>query len=107
MASDMDVVCFCGARRRRIRSCDDRDPARHLFVRDERTRNRRAQRIIRRSFRLYILMLQVLGVMKLEVTGGERLSVCQGKLVVANHPTLHGHRSSHGVAAGCELRCED
>ena len=63
-------------------------PLSTLFVRDEQTRNRRARSIIRSSFRLYILMLQLLGVIKLEVTGGEKLSVCKGKLVVANHPTL-------------------
>jgi 1-acyl-sn-glycerol-3-phosphate acyltransferase len=63
-------------------------PLSTLFVRDERTRNRRAQNIIRSSFRLYILMQQMLGVFKLEVTGGEKLSVCRGKLIVANHPTL-------------------
>jgi len=63
-------------------------PLSTLFVRDEQTRNRRAQNIIRSSFRLYILMQQMLGVFKLEVRGGDKLSVCKGKLVVANHPTL-------------------
>jgi 1-acyl-sn-glycerol-3-phosphate acyltransferase len=59
-----------------------------LFVSDPRTRNRRAQLIIRESFRLYIAMLRVLGVLRLEVIGGEKLSACRGKLIIANHPTL-------------------
>ena len=63
-------------------------PLSTVFVRDEQTQNRRAQSIVRGSFRLYVLMLQMLGVIKLEVTGGEKLSRCRGKLIVANHPTL-------------------
>jgi 1-acyl-sn-glycerol-3-phosphate acyltransferase len=52
-------------------------PAATLFVDDELRRNRRAQSIIHASFRFY-----------LEVIGGDKLSDCRGKLVVANHPTL-------------------
>lgn len=63
-------------------------PTATLFVRDQRIRNRRTQLIIRRSFRIYIAMLRVLGLLKLEVIGGERLSACRGKLIVANHPTF-------------------
>ena len=59
-----------------------------LFVQDEQTRNRRAQVIIRESFRIYIAMLRALGVLKLEVIGAEKLSACQGKLIISNHPTL-------------------
>jgi 1-acyl-sn-glycerol-3-phosphate acyltransferase len=59
-----------------------------LFVRDEQARHRRAQSIIRRSFRVYLAMLQVLGVVKIDVVGGEKLSTCRGRIVVANHPTL-------------------
>ena len=59
-----------------------------LFVSDPRIRHRRAQLIIRESFRIYIAMLRTLGVLKLEVVGGEKLSACRGRLIVANHPTL-------------------
>ncbi len=59
-----------------------------LFVHDEQTRNRRAQFIIRESFRVYIAMLRALGVLKLEIVGAEKLAGCRGKLIVANHPTL-------------------
>jgi 1-acyl-sn-glycerol-3-phosphate acyltransferase len=51
-------------------------------------RARRAQRIVQRSFRVYIAMLRRLGVITIEVTGAERLEACRGRLVVSNHPTL-------------------
>jgi 1-acyl-sn-glycerol-3-phosphate acyltransferase len=63
-------------------------PLATLATRDRRIRARRAQRIIRDSFRLYLLMLRGLGVIRLEVVGAENLATCQGHLIVANHPTL-------------------
>ena len=59
-----------------------------VFVHDEDARNRRAQFIIRESFRVYLTMLRILGVLKIEVVGGGRLAACRGKLIIANHPTL-------------------
>ena len=63
-------------------------PAATLFVHDEQARNRRAQSIIHESFRFYLWILQAIGILKLEVIGGEQLRACRGELVVANHPTL-------------------
>ncbi|MBF6568201.1 MAG: 1-acyl-sn-glycerol-3-phosphate acyltransferase [Candidatus Binataceae bacterium] len=63
-------------------------PAATLFVRDEQARNRRAQSIIRESFRLYLWFLQAIGILKLEVIGGDQIQACRGTLVIANHPTL-------------------
>lgn len=63
-------------------------PLATLATPDPSTRARRAQRIIRDSFRVYILMLRALGVIRLEVVGEERLAACRGSLIVANHPTL-------------------
>lgn len=63
-------------------------PAMTLFVPEGQARCRRAQAIIRGALRLYIAMLRVVGVLKLEVTGAEKLRNCKGKLIVANHPTL-------------------
>lgn len=59
-----------------------------LFIHDEDARNRRAQFIIRESFRVYVTMLRILGVLKLEVVGAGKLLTCRGKLIIANHPTL-------------------
>ena len=63
-------------------------PMATIFIRDQDARNRRALSIIRESFRIYVLMLRVLGVVKLSVIGGAKLDNCRGKLIVANHPTL-------------------
>jgi 1-acyl-sn-glycerol-3-phosphate acyltransferase len=63
-------------------------PAATLLVRDPQARNRRAQAIIRESFRVYLWLLQATGILRLEVIGGEQLRACRGQLVVANHPTL-------------------
>jgi 1-acyl-sn-glycerol-3-phosphate acyltransferase len=51
-------------------------------------RARRAQHLVQRSFRWYLAMLQRVGVIRLEVSGADRLAACRGRLVVANHPTL-------------------
>jgi 1-acyl-sn-glycerol-3-phosphate acyltransferase len=63
-------------------------PVANLFVADERARKRRAQSLIRASFRLYLWLLQAVGILRLEVVGGDKLYGCRGQLVVANHPTL-------------------
>jgi 1-acyl-sn-glycerol-3-phosphate acyltransferase len=63
-------------------------PAATFFSRDRVARMRRAQAIIRTSFRLYVWMLQALGVISLEVVGADKLAGCRGHLIIANHPTL-------------------
>jgi len=47
-----------------------------------------ARWIIQQSFRLFLWMMETLGVMRLEVIGAERLRNCRDVLVLANHPTL-------------------
>ena len=59
-----------------------------LFCRDEATRARRTQAVIRASFQAYILMLQGIGVIRLTVKGADRLALCRSVLIIANHPTL-------------------
>jgi 1-acyl-sn-glycerol-3-phosphate acyltransferase len=48
----------------------------------------RAQTIIRMCFRLYITMLQRLGLLTLDIAGAERLQSRTGRLIVANHPSI-------------------
>ena len=48
----------------------------------------RAQTIIHFAFRFYMALLQRLGLLRLEVVGGERLRRGGGSIVVANHPSL-------------------
>jgi 1-acyl-sn-glycerol-3-phosphate acyltransferase len=57
-------------------------------TRDEAVRARRVQAVVRASFRAYVAFLQILGLIRLEVSGEERIAACRGVLVVANHPTL-------------------
>lgn len=49
---------------------------------------RRTQLAIRAAFRIYLGMLRGLGLIRLRVDGAGMLAACQGRLVVANHPTL-------------------
>src|SRR5437588_5899666 len=58
------------------------------LTRDPVVRQRRVQKVIRQSFRVYILMLRVLGVISLRIEDAERLADLRGKLIIANHPTL-------------------
>ena len=55
---------------------------------DPATRRLRAQRIIRAGFRLYIWMLQRLGLITFQVHGAADIAGIRGKIVIANHPTL-------------------
>lgn len=63
-------------------------PLATLGASDPQLRVRRAQRVVRASFRIYVFVLRLLGVIRLEVAGEERLADCRGSLIVANHPTL-------------------
>jgi len=63
-------------------------PAVNLLARDAEKRQMIAQSIIKRSFRFFVGMMQVLGAMKLKVEGIELLEDDAGCIVVANHPTL-------------------
>lgn len=49
---------------------------------------KRAQAVIQTSFRLFVRMLELTGILTLEVVGREQLATCRGRLIVANHPTL-------------------
>lgn len=51
-------------------------------------RRERSQRIIQLIFRFYLVMLQRLNLVRLQIDGRERLMACRGKVIVANHPSL-------------------
>lgn len=46
------------------------------------------QTLIHLAFRLFVWLMQFVGVLKLSVQGKQRLSSGKGKLVIANHPSL-------------------
>ncbi|WP_101674819.1 lysophospholipid acyltransferase family protein [Alloalcanivorax mobilis] len=50
-------------------------------------RARRGQHLVHLAFRLHLAIMQGLGVMRCQVSGGERLNR-PGQLVIANHPSL-------------------
>ena len=59
-----------------------------IIVRDKNKRQIRAQKILRASFQFFVWMLQAVGVITLEVTGKKYLESSEGRLIIANHPTL-------------------
>lgn len=59
-----------------------------LFLLPAQRRHLRARQIISLAFRGFLAMMQITGVLKLEVLGSERLQSNSGTLVLANHPTL-------------------
>ncbi|POT55482.1 1-acyl-sn-glycerol-3-phosphate acyltransferase [Citrobacter amalonaticus] len=59
-----------------------------IFVRDPARRRRIARRSIAASFRLFLTVTRVLGVLDYHIAGRDILRQERGCLVVANHPTL-------------------
>ncbi|WP_130803355.1 lysophospholipid acyltransferase family protein [Acinetobacter ihumii] len=63
-------------------------PCVSLTARDQATRQRRAQQVIRTSFKGFTEMMVKLGIMTYSVDGLEKLQQSRQELVIANHPTL-------------------
>jgi len=59
-----------------------------LAVRDQVRRVRATQAVIHHAFRFFVRMLEVLGIIRVEVKGAEGLRNGAGRLIIANHPTL-------------------
>ncbi|UTY58496.1 1-acyl-sn-glycerol-3-phosphate acyltransferase [Massilia sp. erpn] len=62
-------------------------PVLQLLVRDPARRVALSRGVIRASFRVYVEMMQALGVLRYELSGMEKLER-GGLLILANHPTL-------------------
>jgi len=62
-------------------------PFMQLLVRNQQRRMRWARHIIRWAFRLFVEFMRILGVLRYDITGLERLQR-QGLLILANHPSL-------------------
>jgi 1-acyl-sn-glycerol-3-phosphate acyltransferase len=60
-------------------------PVRLLYPQRSAAINRR---IVSRSFRLFVAMIDTLGVIRFDIEGAEILKADHGCLIVANHPTL-------------------
>ncbi|WP_108652857.1 lysophospholipid acyltransferase family protein [Dongshaea marina] len=59
-----------------------------LCSRDPLNRSRRIQKTIAISFRLFVWLMQTLGVIRFSFQGVDKLRADRGCLLVANHPTL-------------------
>lgn len=62
-------------------------PLLNIFIRERPRRTIVARNLIRVTFRCFVGLMRVLGVLKYNITGLERLER-RGLLIVANHPTL-------------------
>lgn len=60
----------------------------NVVVHSPSRRRRIAQQLIARGFRLFLWFLQFMGVMRMEIRGGDILAAERGAVVIANHPTL-------------------
>lgn len=63
-------------------------PLIRVLSRDPAVRHRNTQRAIHRIFRGYLRMLQLLGVISVDLSRASSLATLRGKMIVANHPTL-------------------
>ena len=63
-------------------------PAIGLLARDRERRHEITRKAIRHMFRVYIAMLKGLRIISVEIHGTETLGALEGRLIVANHPTL-------------------
>jgi 1-acyl-sn-glycerol-3-phosphate acyltransferase len=63
-------------------------PIIHLLSFSRRRANRGCQYVVHLSFRFFIWMMKVLGVLTHDIVGAEKLIDGAGNLIVANHPTL-------------------
>jgi 1-acyl-sn-glycerol-3-phosphate acyltransferase len=59
-----------------------------LLVREDQKRVRATQAVIHHAFRFFIGVLEMLGIIKLDVHGLAALKSASGRLIIANHPTL-------------------
>ncbi|MDY0873325.1 lysophospholipid acyltransferase family protein [Dongia rigui] len=63
-------------------------PAIALVERDADRRGRATHAVIHHAFRLFVAMLEALGIIRVEVRGRQTLQSGGGRLIIANHPTL-------------------
>ncbi len=56
--------------------------------RDVEKRRARFRDLIAAAFRLFVALLEFVGILRLRIEGEDRLAQCRGRVIVANHPTL-------------------
>lgn len=59
-----------------------------LFIRDKQRRIEQVRSVIRHTFKIYLLILQFLGVLNIKIQGIKNLQNLKGNLIICNHPSL-------------------
>ncbi len=59
-----------------------------FLSKDKVQRSRRVRSVIRYTFKIFLFILEFLGILKIRTKGLETLQQMQGKLVICNHPSL-------------------
>jgi 1-acyl-sn-glycerol-3-phosphate acyltransferase len=77
-------------------------PALWVFVRNSSARQLKAQFIIHRTFKLFLVLIRWLGGADIEFAGMEKLKNDHGCLIVANHPSL----IDYVMLASCLPQCD-
>lgn len=73
-----------------------------VFEKDLLARQRRAQAIIQRTFKLFLWMIRGVGAADVELVGMEKIRGDRGCLIVANHPSL----IDYVMIASCLPQCD-
>lgn len=60
----------------------------YLYSKNPKKKYHRAQAVIHHTFRFFLWQMELLGIMKMDVQGIEKLQTDKAKLILANHPTL-------------------
>ena len=63
-------------------------PLMFLFVRDSRQRQLTARKLISAAFGAFVRMMRNMGVLSFRIQGEEYITSGDGRLIIANHPTL-------------------
>ncbi|VAX00640.1 FIG018329: 1-acyl-sn-glycerol-3-phosphate acyltransferase [hydrothermal vent metagenome] len=59
-----------------------------VFIPNEQLKHHRAQAVIHYSFKFFLWQMILLGIMRMNIVGMEKLNNNKAKLILANHPTL-------------------
>jgi len=63
-------------------------PVYRLLYKDERKRQKAGRYSVHIGFKLFVWLMEVVGVLKVDVQGLSKLKKVKGKIVIANHPSL-------------------
>jgi len=59
-----------------------------IYRHNENKRRYCARKVVHKIFKMFVGYMELVGILELEIINGERLKGSQGKIVIANHPSL-------------------